>query len=107
MAVIKLVDLDLKGKRVFIRADLNVPVKEGKVTEVRVGQLELARRALADERRRRDDERCSMILPLEHEHAVRRGGGGRGSGVGGTLGGLVEVDWHGSLSVRRLVPLGG
>lgn len=32
MAVIKLVDLDLKGKRVFIRADLNVPVKDGKVT---------------------------------------------------------------------------
>ena len=32
MAVIKLTDLDLKGKRVFIRADLNVPVKEGKVT---------------------------------------------------------------------------
>ncbi len=32
MSVIKLVDLDLKGKRVFIRADLNVPVKEGKVT---------------------------------------------------------------------------
>jgi len=30
--VIKLVDLDLKGKRVFIRADLNVPVKDGKVT---------------------------------------------------------------------------
>ena len=25
-------DLDLKGKRVFIRADLNVPVKDGKVT---------------------------------------------------------------------------
>lgn len=32
MSVIKLVDLDLKGKRVFIRADLNVPVKDGKVT---------------------------------------------------------------------------
>ena len=32
MSVIKLIDLDLKGKRVFIRADLNVPVKEGKVT---------------------------------------------------------------------------
>jgi len=30
--VIKLVDLDLKGKRIFIRADLNVPVKDGKVT---------------------------------------------------------------------------
>ena len=32
MSVIKLVDLDLKGKRVFIRADLNVPVQAGKVT---------------------------------------------------------------------------
>lgn len=32
MSVIKLVDLDLKGQRVFIRADLNVPVKDGKVT---------------------------------------------------------------------------
>ena len=32
MSVIKLVDLDLKGKRVFIRADLNVTVKDGKVT---------------------------------------------------------------------------
>ncbi|MEK6735092.1 MAG: phosphoglycerate kinase [Pseudomonadota bacterium] len=32
MSVIKLVDLDPKGKRVFIRADLNVPVKDGKVT---------------------------------------------------------------------------
>lgn len=31
-SVIKLVDLDLKNKRVFIRADLNVPVKDGKVT---------------------------------------------------------------------------
>jgi len=32
MAVIKLSELDLKGKRVLIRADLNVPVKDGKVT---------------------------------------------------------------------------
>jgi phosphoglycerate kinase len=32
MAFIKLTDLDLAGKRVLIRADLNVPVKEGKVT---------------------------------------------------------------------------
>lgn len=32
MSIIKLVDLDLKNKRVFIRADLNVPVKDGKVT---------------------------------------------------------------------------
>jgi len=29
---IRLTDLDLKGKRVLIRADLNVPVKDGKVT---------------------------------------------------------------------------
>ncbi|TXH77565.1 MAG: phosphoglycerate kinase [Thiothrix sp.] len=32
MAFIKMTDLDLKGKRVLIRSDLNVPVKEGKVT---------------------------------------------------------------------------
>ncbi|MCG5515782.1 MULTISPECIES: phosphoglycerate kinase [unclassified Ectothiorhodospira] len=32
MHVIKMTDLDLKGKRVLIREDLNVPVKEGKVT---------------------------------------------------------------------------
>lgn len=36
-AVKKMADLDLKGKRVFIRADLNVPVKDGKVTsDVRI-----------------------------------------------------------------------
>jgi phosphoglycerate kinase len=32
-SVIRMTDLDLKGKRVFIRADLNVPVKDGKVTD--------------------------------------------------------------------------
>ncbi len=32
MAFVKLTDLDLAGKRVLIRADLNVPVKDGKVT---------------------------------------------------------------------------
>jgi len=32
MPFIKLPDLDLAGKRVLIRADLNVPVKDGKVT---------------------------------------------------------------------------
>jgi phosphoglycerate kinase len=32
MSVIKMIDLDLAGKRVLIRADLNVPVKDGKVT---------------------------------------------------------------------------
>ncbi|MEW8287331.1 MAG: phosphoglycerate kinase [Candidatus Thiodiazotropha endolucinida] len=32
MSFIKLTDLDLAGKRILIRADLNVPVKDGKVT---------------------------------------------------------------------------
>jgi phosphoglycerate kinase len=32
MAVKRMLDLDLKGKRVLIREDLNVPVKKGKVT---------------------------------------------------------------------------
>ena len=32
MSFIKVTDLDLAGKRVLIRADLNVPVKDGKVT---------------------------------------------------------------------------
>ncbi|CAK0742534.1 phosphoglycerate kinase [Gammaproteobacteria bacterium] len=31
MSVIKITDLDLRGKRILIRADLNVPVKNGKV----------------------------------------------------------------------------
>lgn len=32
MSVIKMVDLDLKAKRVLIREDLNVPIKDGKVS---------------------------------------------------------------------------
>jgi len=32
MSVLRMVDQDLKGKRVLIREDLNVPVKDGKVT---------------------------------------------------------------------------
>ncbi|MCL4108347.1 UNVERIFIED_CONTAM: hypothetical protein GTU68_065375 [Idotea baltica] len=32
MSVIKMTDLDLAGKRVLIRQDLNVPIKDGKVT---------------------------------------------------------------------------
>ncbi len=31
MAILKMADLDLKGKRVLIRSDLNVPIKDGKV----------------------------------------------------------------------------
>ena len=37
MPVVKMTDLDLSGKRVLIRADLNVPIKDGKVTsDVRI-----------------------------------------------------------------------
>lgn len=32
MAIIKMNELDLKGKRLFIRSDLNVPIKNGKIT---------------------------------------------------------------------------
>jgi phosphoglycerate kinase len=32
MAILKMTDMDLSGKRVFIREDLNVPVSEGRVT---------------------------------------------------------------------------
>jgi phosphoglycerate kinase len=32
MSILKMTDLDLKGKRVLIREDLNVPIKEGVVT---------------------------------------------------------------------------
>ena len=32
MNVIRMTDLDLRGKRMLVRADLNVPVKEGRVT---------------------------------------------------------------------------
>ena len=32
MSVLKMTELDLSGKRVLIREDLNVPIKEGKVS---------------------------------------------------------------------------
>ena len=32
MAVLKMADLDIKGKKLLIRQDLNVPVEDGKVT---------------------------------------------------------------------------
>ncbi|MEE4379544.1 MAG: phosphoglycerate kinase [Candidatus Competibacteraceae bacterium] len=51
MAVLKMTDLDLAGKRVLIREDLNVPVKEGKVTS---------------------DARLNASLPTI-EHAVKAG----------------------------------
>jgi phosphoglycerate kinase len=41
MSVIKMTDLDLAGKRVLIRQDLNVPVKDGKVTSAKRIQASL------------------------------------------------------------------
>ena len=32
MPIVRMSDLDLRGKRVLIREDLNVPIKDGKVT---------------------------------------------------------------------------
>ncbi|EKD73997.1 MAG: Phosphoglycerate kinase, partial [uncultured bacterium] len=32
MSITKMSDLDLKGKRVLIREDLNVPIKNGEIT---------------------------------------------------------------------------
>ena len=32
MSMLRMADLDLAGKRVLIREDLNVPVKDGQVT---------------------------------------------------------------------------
>lgn len=32
MKILKMIDLDLKGKRVLIREDLNVPIKDGRIT---------------------------------------------------------------------------
>ncbi len=49
MTIKKMTDLDLKGKRVLIRADLNVPIKDGEVTsDTRIrASVPTIRRALA------------------------------------------------------------
>ncbi len=52
MSVIKMTDLDLAGKRVLIREDLNVPIKDGKVAS---------------------DKRIRASLPTI-EHAMKAGG---------------------------------
>ncbi|MBP6534798.1 MAG: phosphoglycerate kinase, partial [Arenimonas sp.] len=32
MAIVRMTDLDLQGKRVLVREDLNVPIKDGVIT---------------------------------------------------------------------------
>ena len=62
MTVLKMTDLDLRGKRVLIREDLNVPVKEGRVTS---------------------DARILASLPTI-EHALKAGAQGHGDLPPGT-----------------------
>ena len=52
MSVIKMTDLDLAGKRILIREDLNVPIKDGKVAS---------------------DKRIRASMPTI-EHAMKAGG---------------------------------
>jgi phosphoglycerate kinase len=47
LSVVRMTDLDLKGKRVLIREDLNVPVKDGKVTSTARIEAALATLRLA------------------------------------------------------------
>ncbi|HPE60177.1 MAG TPA: phosphoglycerate kinase [Thiolinea sp.] len=77
MAFIKMTDLDLKGKRVLIRADLNVPVKDGVVTS---------------------DARISASMPTI-EHALKAGAKVM---VTSHLGRPTEGEWSGEVSLKPI-----
>jgi phosphoglycerate kinase len=49
MTIVRMTDLDLSGKRVLIREDLNVPLKDGRITSEQriVAALPTLRQALA------------------------------------------------------------
>ena len=59
MAIKRMVDLDLSGKRVLIRQDLNVPVKDGKVTsDLRIqASIPTVEQALAA---------CAAVIVMSH-----------------------------------------
>ncbi len=91
MSVLKMTELDLKGKRVLIREDLNVPVKDGKVTS---------------------DARIRASLPTIH-HALAAGAkvmlmshlGRPAEGVYDEASSLAPVATHLSSLLGREVPL--
>ncbi len=57
MSVLKMIDMDLAGKRVLIRQDLNVPLKDGKIADdTRI------RASLATIRQARDAGACVMLI---------------------------------------------
>ncbi|MCP4696449.1 MAG: phosphoglycerate kinase [Gammaproteobacteria bacterium] len=74
MSIIKMADLDLSGKRVLIRQDLNVPVKDGKITSdarikaslptieqaLRAGAAVMVMSHLGRPRKRQYEEVCSL-----------------------------------------------
>ncbi|HNQ05519.1 MAG TPA: phosphoglycerate kinase [Thiobacillaceae bacterium] len=72
---LRMTDLDLKGKRVFIRADLNVPVKDGRVTS---------------------DARITASMPTI-EHALKAGARVM---VTSHLGRPTEGEWSAEVSLK-------
>ncbi|MEA0983793.1 phosphoglycerate kinase, partial [Salmonella enterica] len=68
MSVIKMTDLDLSGKRVFIRADLNVPVTEGKVTSDARIRASLPNIALALKQGAKVMVTSNLVRPNEREY---------------------------------------
>ncbi len=79
---LRMTDLDLRGKRVFIRADLNVPVKEGKVTS---------------------DARITASMPTI-EHAVKAGAKVM---VTSHLGRPSEGEWTEEVSLKPVADVMG
>ena len=61
---LSITDLDLKGKRVLIRVDFNVPMQDGKITNPAVRAIFRRRYAYAD-------PQCSVSSPLSPPSSMR------------------------------------